>query len=86
MRDSKGKHRECKLALGAFIADLQEQWEALGLRYFRDVSTLATKEDVCNPDSDPPLRHEVDMNEVKCSYKVTARRWHAVHSQHWAHT
>ena len=65
MRDSTGKHHECRLALGAFLADLQEQWDALGLKYFRDVSTLATKEDIGDPDSLPAVfRKEVDMCEV----------------------
>ncbi|GIM15903.1 hypothetical protein Vretimale_18636 [Volvox reticuliferus] len=64
MRDSTGKHQECRLTLGAFIADLQEQWDALGLRHFRDVSTLATKEDVGNPDSTPALRRESDMQQA----------------------
>ena len=64
MRDGNGKHHECRLALGAFIADLQEQWDALGLRHMRDVSTLATRGDVGNLDSDPRLRHEDEMKEV----------------------
>jgi len=64
MQDCNGKHHECRLALGAFLADLQEQWDALGLKYFRDVSTLATKEDVGDPDSLPAARKEADMFEV----------------------
>ncbi|GLI67043.1 hypothetical protein VaNZ11_011229 [Volvox africanus] len=64
MRDSAGKHHECRLALGAFLADLQEQWDALGLKYFRDVSTLATKDEIGYPDSRPAARREADMREV----------------------
>lgn len=64
MRDSTGKHHECWLALGGFIADLQEQWDALGLKYFRDVSTLATKDDIGNPDSIPAVLQEVVMRKV----------------------
>jgi hypothetical protein len=30
----------------------------------RDVSTLATEEEIANPDSDPALRREVDMKQV----------------------
>ncbi|EFJ43900.1 hypothetical protein VOLCADRAFT_96027 [Volvox carteri f. nagariensis] len=74
MHDSKGKAHECRLALGAFIADLQEQWEALGLRYFRDVSTLATKDDMISLDSDPPLRHEEDM-KVMCNTRPRVHSW-----------
>ena len=62
MQDCNGKHHECRLALGAFLADLQEQWDALGLKYFRDVSTLATKEDVGDPDSLPAAQKEADMS------------------------
>lgn len=65
MRDSNGKHHECRVALGAFLADLQEQWDALGLRHMRDVSTLATRDDIGNPNSIPPLRYEADMKEVR---------------------
>lgn len=64
MRDCTGKHHECRLALGAFLADLQEQWDALGLKYFRDVSTLATKDETGDPDSRPAARREADMREV----------------------
>ncbi|GLI59687.1 hypothetical protein VaNZ11_001630 [Volvox africanus] len=64
MRDSAGKHHECRLALGAFLADLQEQWDALGLKCFKDVSTLATKDEIGDPDSRPAARREADMREV----------------------
>lgn len=64
MRDYKGKHHECRVTLGAYLADLQEQWDALGLRHMRDVSTLATKDDIVDLNSAPPLRHEADMKEV----------------------
>ena len=54
-------------------ADLQEQWDALGLKYFRDVSTLATKEEIGNPDSTPaarPLQWYRYEREEGCSITV----------------
>lgn len=65
MWDGQGKAHVCRLRLGAFIADLQEQWDVLCLKHMRDVSTLATRDDFGNPDSRPPPRLQQEMVKVK---------------------
>ncbi|GLC47443.1 hypothetical protein PLESTM_002074800 [Pleodorina starrii] len=68
--DHNGIIRECREVLGAFLADLQEQWDAISLAHYPasrcDVATLATREDFIKPDAAPAARTE----EMMC--KVTA--------------
>jgi hypothetical protein len=68
MYDANGNAHQCRLVLGAFLADLQEQWDALSLMHYPsshcDVATLATRTDFTEPDSAPPPRMVAVMREV----------------------